>query len=66
VDDESSLRVVPKDGGGWGLVVPGRSDTEHRTQADAITAAKAIAKDAGGGEIIVHGLDGQPRTTVNV
>jgi hypothetical protein len=48
------------------LVVPGRSDIEHRTQADAITEAKAIAKDAGGGEIVVHGLDGQPRTTVTV
>ena len=64
--EDGRIRVVPKDDGGWGLVIPGHSDVEHRTQADALAEAKAVAKDAGGGEIIVHGLDGQPRTTVTV
>ena len=47
-------------------MVPGQSETGHRTQAEAIAEAETIAKDAGGGEIIVHGLDGHPRTTVTV
>ena len=38
----------------------GQTEIEHRTQADAIAQARAMAEDAGGGQIVVHGLDGQP------
>jgi hypothetical protein len=65
VDDEG-FRVVPKADGGWGLRGPRHPETEHRTQALAIEEAKTLAQAAGGGQIIVHGLDGEPRETVRV
>lgn len=64
--DDGGFRVVPKADGGWGLRGPRHPETEHRTQAMAIEEAKTLAQAAGGGQIIVHGLDGEPRETVTV
>lgn len=63
---DGGFRVVPKADGGWGLRGPRHPETEHRTQAMAIDEAKTLAQAAGGGQIIVHGLDGEPRETVTV
>lgn len=66
-DDEGNFRVVPAEGR-WKLRGPGLDDreAEYRTQAMAIDRAKALAHAAGGGQVIVHGLDGNPRETVTV
>jgi hypothetical protein len=59
-------RIVQSGEGGWRVVDPVDGEHHHRTQADAIASAKQLASDRGGGEIVVHGLDGQPRETISV
>jgi hypothetical protein len=65
---EVRFSVVPADGGGWDVVgAEGEAAVSHHsTQADGVDRASALAADAGGGEVVIHGRDGQPRDTRRV
>ena len=54
--------VIPHDGG-WAVAKEDRERVSARfdTQAEAITRAREIIHNAGGGELIVQGEDGQIR-----
>jgi hypothetical protein len=56
-----SRHVVPNPDGGWDAKAPGasRASSHHETQAGAITAARKILENEGGGELLIHGRDGQ-------
>lgn len=56
---------VPR--GGWEVVKQdaARSSGHFTTQADAINAARAIARRSGGAEIVIHGNDGKIRDVVS-
>lgn len=55
--------VVPNPEGGWDVVKPGggRASSHHDTQADAIGRGRDIVRNAGGGELRIHGRDGRIR-----
>ncbi|MPZ95988.1 MAG: DUF2188 domain-containing protein [Propionibacteriales bacterium] len=55
--------VVPSNGGGWDVVKPGshRPSAHTDTQTAAIARARDIVKNAGGGEVRIHGRDGKVR-----
>lgn len=55
--------VVPNPTGGWDVKKPGspRAGAHTRTQDDAITWARAIVRNGGGGEVRIHGVDGRIR-----
>ena len=57
--------VVPVPGGGWNVVKPGakRISSHHDTEAQAEERARDIVVKAGGGEVVVHRLDGSVRRT---
>jgi hypothetical protein len=40
----------------------GRASSVHNTQADAVSAAKGMLENAGGGELITKGKDGKIRS----
>lgn len=54
--------VVPRDDG-WAAVGHGnsRASSLHNTQADAYAAARGYSANRGGGEVSIHGRDGQIR-----
>ncbi len=54
--------VVPR-GDGWAAVGHGnsRASSLHDTQADAYAAARGYSVGQGGGEVLIHGRDGQIR-----
>jgi hypothetical protein len=56
--------VSPNRGGGWDVTNPGakRASTHERTQRDADQRAGEILRNAGGGERITQGRDGQIRS----
>lgn len=60
--------VVPNPEGGWDVVAPGgeRRSTHTDTQADAIDRARDIVGNQGGGEVVIHGRDGQIRDSDTV
>lgn len=60
--------VVPSPQGGWIVKKPGarRASTHHSTKAQAVDRAREIVRNAGGGEVIVHGRDGQIRDSATV
>lgn len=55
--------VVPNPDGGWDVRAPGaqRSSGHSDTQADAISRAREIVHNAGGGEVVIHNRQGQIR-----
>jgi uncharacterized protein DUF2188 len=55
--------VVPNPEGGWDVKKPkaDRASSHHETQAAAEQRAKEIVGNAGGGEVLIHGTDGQIR-----
>lgn len=55
--------VVPNPKGGWDIKKPGsaRASDHKDTQKDAISRARDIVKNSGGGEVRIHGRDGQIR-----
>lgn len=65
MSNPNNRHVVPNKGGGWDVVKPGgdRASSHHDTQADAIDRAREIVGNAGGGEVRIHGRDGQIRDT---
>ena len=60
--------VVPNSDGGWDVKAPHgqRSSAHTDTQAEAIDRARAIVGNTGGGEIVIHGRDGQIRDSDTV
>lgn len=55
--------VVPNPSGGWDVQAPGaeRSSAHAATQEEAIKRAQEIVRNAGGGEVVIHGRDGKIR-----
>ena len=53
--------VVPNPAGGWDVKKPGanRASAHTDTKAAAERRAREIVRNAGGGEIVRHGLDGR-------
>lgn len=64
----SGNRHVVRHGTGWGVRAPGASrvGSTHGTQAAAERAAKAAARKAGGGEVVIHGRNGRIRDSDTV
>lgn len=60
--------VVPGATGGWDVTKPGasRASAHTDTQAEAIGRARDIVTNAGGGEVVIHGRDGQIRDSDTV
>lgn len=58
----SSYHVTPHEDG-WAAEKAGasRASSVHRTQAEAIDAARGYLGNQGGGELNIHGRDGQIR-----
>lgn len=61
--NDNDRHVVPSENGGWNVVKPGgqRASSHHETQAEAIDRGRQIVGNAGGGELNIHGRDGQIR-----
>lgn len=59
--NRSNVHVVQR-GEGWGALREGgaRASRVYGTQAEAIEAARQMARD-GGGELLIHGRDGRIR-----
>ena len=64
----SNRHVVPSARGGWDVKKPGsaRASGHAATQSEAITAARAQVRKAGGGEVRIHGKDGRIRDSDTV
>jgi len=60
---KNDRHVTPKPEGGWDVRKPGasRASSHHDTQAEAIDRAREIVGNEGGGEVVIHGRDGQIR-----
>ena len=55
--------VTPNPAGGWDVRKPGaaRASSHHDTQKEAISRARGILTNQGGGEMRVKGSDGRVR-----
>jgi hypothetical protein len=62
---QTRRHVIPLPGGGWKVVKPGarRISSRHDTEAQAEARARDIVTKAGGGQILIHRLDGSVRRT---
>lgn len=60
--------VVPNPAGGWDVRKPGasRASSHHERQSDAETQAKRAISNLGGGEVRIHGRNGQIRDSDTV
>lgn len=66
-DAGHALVVVPQGSGCWGIKVQGgRAVDIAETQQAAITTARDVVKNHGGGNIVVHGRDGRIRQVIQV
>jgi len=63
MSNPNDRHVVPSPDGGWDVEKPGgsRASAHRGTQSDAIDRAREIVRNAGGGEIVIHGVNGQIR-----
>ena len=63
-----SRHVVPNPKGGWDIKKPGaRRVSDHLdTQREAVSRAKTIVSNDGGGEVRIHGRDGRIRDSDTV
>lgn len=59
--NDNRRHVVPNSGGGWDVKKPGadRASAHENTKAEAEARAKEIVRNAGGGEVVIHGRDGR-------
>ncbi|OBK28915.1 hypothetical protein A5634_19790 [Mycobacterium asiaticum] len=64
----NSRHVVPNPSGGWDVKKPGasRSSAHTDTQQEATQRATEIVRNSGGGEVRIHGRDGQIRDSNTV
>ncbi|KQR99663.1 hypothetical protein ASG12_02390 [Williamsia sp. Leaf354] len=59
--------VVPNRAGGWDVKGAGTRSSAHTdTQAQAVTRAREIVKNLGGGEVAISGRDGKIRDSDTV
>lgn len=60
---DNNRHVVPNPEGGWDVVKPDaqRASSHHDTQRDAINRGREIVTNAGGGELRIHGRNGEIR-----
>ena len=60
--------VVPNPRGGWDVVVSGRRhiDSHHADQARAEARARALLRERGGGQAVIHGRDGRIRESNSI
>lgn len=60
--------VVPNEKGGWDVKAPGadRASAHTDTQKQAQDRARDIVRNAGGGEVRIHGRDGKIRDSDTV
>lgn len=60
---DNERHVVPGKDGGWDVVKPNstRSSSHHDTQSGAIDRGRDIIRNAGGGELNIHGRNGAIR-----
>lgn len=68
MSNNNRRHVVPRRGGGWDVRAPGadRASARSATQAEALRRAREIVGNAGGGEVVIHGRDGQIRDSDTV
>lgn len=68
MSNNNRRHVVPNENGGWDVKKPGasRSSAHTDTQKDAISRAKEIVGNAGGGEVRIHDRHGQIRDSDTV
>ncbi len=68
MSSSSNRHVVRNKEGGWDVKAPAakRASTHHNTQAEAEQRAKEIVRNAGGGEVRIHGRDGRIRDSDTV
>jgi len=68
VASSNNRHVVPKPDGGWDVKKPAgnRASVHTDTQKQAIDRARDIVTNLGGGEVRIHGRDGQIRDTDTV
>jgi hypothetical protein len=66
--NKNSRDVVRGKDGGWDVVAPNasRASAHADTQADAISRAREIVGNAGGGEVRIHGRNGKIRDSDTV
>ncbi|MBF5082379.1 DUF2188 domain-containing protein [Quadrisphaera sp. INWT6] len=58
----TNRNVVPNPDGGWDVTGAGKRASAHTdTQAEAISRAKTIVGNQGGGEVTISGRDGRIR-----
>jgi len=63
----TSRHVVPTADGRWAVEAPNtRQTVKHQTEQQALTAAKRIVQDEGGGEVRIYRKDGRTREIVAV
>lgn len=64
----NNRHVVPNENGGWNVVKPGgeRSSAHTDTQQEAVDRARTIVTNLGGGEVRIHGRNGQIRDSDTV
>lgn len=68
MSNQNRRHVVPNPDGGWDVKAPGakRASAHTDTQKQAISRAKQIVDNAGGGEVRIHGRDGKIRNSDTV
>jgi hypothetical protein len=68
MSNDNNRHVVPNPEGGWDVKAPGaqRASAHTGTQADAITRARSIVDNLGGGEVRIHNRQGVIRDTDTV
>ncbi len=59
----SGFHIVKRTSEGWAVQGPSaqQATSVHRTQADAVAAARRLALKSGGAEVVVHRADGRIR-----
>lgn len=64
----NNRHVVPNPAGGWDVVKPDadRASSHHDTQQQAIHRGREIVTNLGGGELRIHGRNGQIRDSDTV
>lgn len=60
---KNDRHVVPNLKAGWDVIAPGasRASAHKDTQAEAVDRGREIVHNAGGGELRIHGRNGQIR-----
>jgi len=63
MSNNNERHIVPAKDGGWDVIKPGsdRVSSHHDKQSEAIDRGREIVRNAGGGELNIHGRNGQIR-----